>query len=173
MRLIVLTKGQTTIVDDEDFDKLNQHKWYAQYCASTGCYVAARTIRIAKNKRYLQYMHRAILGAPKGYFADHRNRNPLDNRKRNLRICTIQQNAMNRRPQNRSKTSKYKGVSLFKENDKWRASIKTDKRDKHIGLYNTEIEAAKAYDKEAKKYFGEFAYLNFQNDLDMRPLRED
>ena len=162
MRKIKLTQGQVALVDDEDYQRINQFKWFAQYCPTTGCYVAARSIRKPNGKRTVQYMHRVIINVPKDLWTDHENHNSLDNRKRNLRSCTMQQNARNRKPQNRPKTSKYKGVSLCKPSSKWRASINTDKRDKHIGLFNTEIEAAKIYDREAKKYFGEFAYLNFQ-----------
>jgi hypothetical protein len=90
---------------------------------------------------------------------DHKNHNGLDNRKTNLRKITHQQNMMNRRPSKNS-TSKYKGVSLFKRDKKWIAHICFNRILRYIGIFATEIEAAKAYNIFAKKYFGEYAYLN-------------
>jgi hypothetical protein len=105
-------------------------------------------------------MHRQVTNAPKGLVVDHINHNGLDNRRANLRLCTKQQNNCNSRSF-RHKTSNYKGVFKEKGSKKFRAYIRFNKKPVHIGMFELEIDAAKAYDKKAKELFGEFAYLNF------------
>lgn len=102
-------------------------------------------------------MHRLILDVPKGAEVDHINGNGLDNRRRNLRICTRSENQWNRRlaPNN---TSGFKGVYRFQ--GKWRAQIQSFGKKIHIGLYETRIEAARAYDEVAIKCHGDFAATN-------------
>ena len=107
----------------------------------------------------MEIHHPELRGNPKLYI-DHINGNPLDNRKENLRLVTPQQNTMNKRSYKNS-TSKYKGVYWDKKYNKWRTRITIDNKKKHIGYYQDEREAALAYDKEAKKLFGEYAHLNF------------
>jgi len=92
-------------------------------------------------------------------FIDHINQNKIDNRIINLRSCTKQENSMNRRS-NKNTSSKYKGVSWHKNAKKWMAKIKIDSKAKHLGYFQTESDAAKAYDKAALEHFGEFACLN-------------
>jgi hypothetical protein len=93
-------------------------------------------------------------------FVDHIDHNGLNNRRSNLRLCTAQQNARNHRPQLRG-SSKYKGVSWRQDGKVFRALIWHNGKSINLGRFKNEIDAAKAYDKAAKKYFGEFAYLNF------------
>jgi hypothetical protein len=95
------------------------------------------------------------------YVVDHINRNPLDNRRCNLRYATYQQNTINRKAQKNNKSG-YRGVSLYKNRNycKWRARIKVNEKSIYIGYYKNKIDAAKAYNKAAKKYFGDFAVLN-------------
>lgn len=90
---------------------------------------------------------------------DHRNCNGLDNRKENLRICTNQQNNMNK-VSYRNSSSKYKGVYKDNERGGWAAQITIDGKKKFIGRYKIEEDAAVAYDRFAIKLFGEFAKLN-------------
>jgi hypothetical protein len=157
VRLIELTHGKYAIVDAEDYDRLSSYKW----CATEhGPSWYAQTLR---RDGVPLSMHRLITGAPKGLFVDHRDNNGLNNRKTNLRICTEEQNQRNRRP-SRGKSFKYKGVSWFKPLKKFRARISHNRICIHIGYFDNEIDAAKAYDKKAKELFGEFAYLNFPND---------
>ena len=104
-------------------------------------------------------MHRQILNAPADLCCDHKNHNGLDNRKANLRLCTVAQNNYNKRPLP-NKTSKYKGVFWCSEAKKWRAEIRQNDQRIHIGYYDYEQDAAIAYDDYAIDLFGEFAYLN-------------
>ena len=100
MKYIPLTQGKLAIVDDEDFEWLSQWKWHFNRKK-----YAARTI----NHSGKLYMHQVILNTPKGMLSDHRNGNGLDNRRKNLRACNVQQNKANSRlPKNN--TSGFKGV---------------------------------------------------------------
>lgn len=105
-------------------------------------------------------MHRQILGLQKGdgIKSDHRNGNGLNNQRYNLRKCTTQQNGFNRTCQSHS--SQYKGASWDTKTKKWRAQIQLNENTFRLGSYETEIEAAKAYNRKAKELFGEFARLN-------------
>ena len=89
---------------------------------------------------------------------DHIDRNPLNNHRINLRICTKAQNQQNCK--GRGGTSKYKGVCWEKRRKKWRATIKNNGKQVHIGEFCDEKEAAKAYNKKALEFFGEFSRLN-------------
>lgn len=94
-------------------------------------------------------------------FIDHENRDKLDNRRKNLRITTIQQSNINR-PYLRDKTSTYRGVSLWnsKGHTYWRASICFNRKYITLGVRKTELEAAILYNQKAPEYHGEFAQLN-------------
>ncbi len=155
-KLIPLSQGKVAIVDAEDYPWLNKRNWYANRAKRT--YYARGTI---KGKH--APMHRQILNAPPHLVVDHINRNGLDNRKSNLRLCTHFQNQRNRRP-GRNGSSKYKGVRWSKRDKKFRAGITCNRKSYHLGMFESEIDAAKAYDNAAKKVFGEFAYLNFPED---------
>lgn len=160
MKLICLTQNKFTQVDDEDYDFLNQFKWCAIKHRS-GKYYAVRGGWI-DGKMKLIYMHRVIMNTPEWMLVDHIYHNGLDNRKSELRNCTHTQNQMNRRKQ-KNCSSKYFGVCWYKINKEWGARIKINGKQKHIGFFKTEVEAAKAYNIFAKKYLGEFANLNFKS----------
>jgi len=167
MRRISLTQGQFAIVNDEDYDFLMQWKWYARRGRKT--WYAARGEpypdgRLRKNGAKMQrtvLMHRIISQAVSGQHIDHRNCNGLDNRRRNLRVCTNGQNQQNRLPQ-KNCSSSYKGVSWKKQSRKWFAQIGRNSKNYFLGYFHIEIDAARAYDKKAKELFGEFAHLNFK-----------
>lgn len=165
MKKIKLTQNKFTIVDDEDFDWLNQYKWYALKAPNT--YYAVRNFTVLKNKRKKIYVHRLILEKnikrklEVWECIDHINDNGLDNRKLNLRICNNQQNQFNSRKQ-KNTTSKYKGVLWHNRDKKWMSYIYYNNKSKYLGYYSSEVEAAKIYDKTAKELFGEFARLNFE-----------
>lgn len=106
------------------------------------------------------YLYRHILKADEGIVVDHINGNPLDNRKSNLRLCSQAENCYNSAKRSGAK-SKYKGVSIRDEAKPFRARLHKDGKEYHLGSFETEIEAAIAYDVKAKEMFGEFARLNF------------
>lgn len=161
MKEIKLTRGLFAKVDDEDFDYLNQWKWYSQR-RHRGFY-AVRKESLNKgrvNDRYIIKMHRVIMGViddPK-IMVDHKDVDSLNNQKNNLRLCTNAQNGYNTRP-NINSASKYKGVTTISRvngGKRWRASCAR----KHLGSFYTEEQAAIAYNKAAKEMYGEFAWLN-------------
>lgn len=155
MKLIKLTKGKFAQVDDES--NLEVFTWH---CTTAG-YAARRQLKAEGGYRKIIYMHRQITKAGDSLLdVDHINGDKLDNRIENLRLVTHAQNMLNW--DNRRGTSIYRGVSWNSERNKWKAQIQLNNKNKPIGRFNTEIEAAKAYDLEAKKLFGEFARLNFK-----------
>jgi len=153
---IPLTQGKYAIVDPDDYFRLSKFKWYVVYGGST--YYAVRTIFI-EGKRHRLPMHRAILKVADSLVVDHINHNGLDNRKANLRVATVAQNAWNaERPTGRSG---YRGVSFDRRVGKWRVIISCCGKRKRLGYFSDKHEAAKVYDQAAKKYHGKFAILNF------------
>ena len=152
---IPLTQGKVAIVDAEDYEYLNQWKWYyAQgYAVRTECI----------NGRQRQVlMHRVILermGFKDFEDSDHINRNKIDNRRLNLRATTHQQNTCNRGKQT-SNTSGYKGVYWSKQRKKWVARIYVDGKYVNLKGFINKKEAARVYNTAALMYHGEFAVLN-------------
>lgn len=151
MKQIKLSRGEFALVDDEDFEELNQHKWsvdsqgYVQRRGKAGD--PCGTVR----------MHRQLMGHPRGD-VDHVNLDRLDHRRCNLRLATRSQNMANGR-RRANNTSGYIGVKRYGR--KWIAQIIKDYRGYHVGIYATPEEAAIARDKMAVKLFGEYARLNF------------
>jgi len=162
IRYIPLTKGQVAIVDAADYDWLRRWRWQAHWAKDTGSYYARRGIRDKVSGKHRQIkMHHLILGLKHGERGDHRNRNTLDNRRENLRLATPRQNAQNRAKQE-TYSNPYKGVSMRKKvTERWIARIKTPEERLYLGMFGTAEAAARAYDEAARKYFGEFAVLNF------------
>ena len=157
MKRIPLTQGKFAIVDDEDYDWLNQWKWCVQknhrrYYAMRGLYEDGIKIKTLR-------MHRVILKPIKGFETDHINHNGLDNRKSNLRLCSHQQNMQNQRG-NQNTSSRFKGVTFEKNISKWRGQLRHNSKTYHLGCFDIEIDAAIAYDKKAQEVFGEYACLN-------------
>lgn len=160
MKEIPLTNGQVALVDDEDYDRINAHKWCAMRIPGTNSYYAARKSAADENgKQRTIRMHREIMNAKDGEEVDHINHVTLDQRKTNLRLCTRGQNCANRRTRT-DNTSGFKGVSHNKRRGKWQAYVIVDRKQKHLGYYATAIEAAIAYDAAAIEYHGEFARTN-------------
>ncbi len=154
---IQLTQGKVAIVDDEDFDFLNQFNWQANKNGNT--FYVNRNFRISNNKQGKIYMHRLILNAKKEYVIDHIDGDALNNQKNNLRICTHAENMRNSQiPINN--TSGYKGVSYNKRYKKWEAHISFNNKLLNLGSFIDPIDAARAYNAAAIKYHGEFAHIN-------------
>lgn len=158
MKKIKLTQGKYVLVDDEDYEYLNQWSWY--YGAGRkGNGYAVRTIGMGKDKRML-YMHRVIMGNPKNQQVDHRDINHMNNQKYNLRISTNAQNNQNKnKPKNN--TSGLKGAYWHTQVKRWMSRIQVNGQDVYIGLFDTKEEAAYIYDQFALQLHGEFARTNF------------
>lgn len=155
MKYIQLTQNKYAIVDDEDFERLNQFQWSCHHG-----YAVRDSGRLADGSHYDLFMHRVIMNTPDDLFVDHISGNKLDNRKENLRNCTARNNNQNKRPQ-KNKQIKYKGVSACDHSSKkFRARITIKGKETFIGFFNSEIDAAKAYNEAAIKEFGEFAWVN-------------
>ena len=105
-------------------------------------------------------MHRIILKAKKGQVVDHKDHNGLNNQKYNIRICTNSQNLQNKRKR-KNTLSKYKGLHPSSNNKKWIACICVKSKMKYLGSFNTQKQAAIAYDIAALRYYKEYALLNF------------
>ena len=170
MAKIPLTQGQTALVDDEDLERLSQHKWYARRDRNT-FYAGRHTPRNPETgKRHMILMHREVIGAQLGEEVDHVNGDGTDNRRANLRICNKAQNQMNRQKQCET-SSKFKGVGWHKQHARWQARIMHKGQHIHLGYSLDEIEAAEAYDDKAREMFGQYARLNFPREGEQSALR--
>ena len=140
-------------VVDRYFSHLDRHNWHMN---DSGYAITSI------NKKHVR-MHHLIIGRPpKGMVADHINRVRLDNRKDNLRFVTRQQNSANSSPTRA--TSIYKGVYYSHTRDSgedmYAARISDNGISRQLGVFSSQKQAARAYDKAAKLAFGEYAYLN-------------
>lgn len=156
MKEIPLSQGKIALIDDTDFEWLNQWKWCAWKGRTT--FYALRNEK-SNGKRITIRMHQLILGISGNVQTDHKDGNGLNNQRFNIRECTVSQNLMNQR-KHRDGQSKYKGVSWDKTKKKWTARVCVEGKNKHFGRYCSELEAATAYDLNAAKLFGEFARIN-------------
>lgn len=157
MRTIELTQGKVALVDDEDFDQVSAFRWSARKNRNSDTYYAVRTDRTSGKRTVL--MHRFLLHAQNSVEVDHINGNGLDCRRVNLRLATHSENQRNaaRRSDN---TSGFKGVTWNKQISKWRAYIKVDGDQVHLGYFTSKAAARNAYDEAAIRHFGEFARTN-------------
>lgn len=152
--------GEKTIYfDEEDLWVIEKYNWHLHKTGHMRFYIRAGVYSNETKKSKGIYLHRTIMNAPIGMEVDHRDHNPLNNRRNNLRIATPNQNKMNGVMQKRN-TSGFKGVHLFKRDNTYQAYISIARKRKHGGYFKTAIEAAKKYNEMAIKYHGEFAYLN-------------
>lgn len=158
MKEITLTKGKSTMVDDEDYELLNKFIWNAHRYGSK---FRAITKKGPEGKEIL--MHRLIMKAPKGMEVDHINHNPLDNRKNNLRLASRADNQKNQPQLRKNNKSGYKGVSWYKPSKRWQVHINILGKRKHLGHFINIIEAAECYNKAALEIYGSFACLNIIN----------
>jgi hypothetical protein len=151
--IVRFRNGISTVLDTADIPVFLAYRWNV-YRYGKGWYVTTGM----DNKT--AYLHRFLLGNPEGMQVDHRNRNTLDNRRSNLRVCTPLQQSANTRPKRDGK--RFKGIS--RNHLQWRAYICRDRKFYTIGNFATPEEAARAYDRVAWEWFGEFAYLNFPDE---------
>lgn len=143
----------TVLLDAEDYERLGDERWYLITTKQGKTYAVAHG-----ECGTLLYLHREVLGPLQGRAqVDHKNGNTLDCRRENLRIATSAQNAANRRKR-AGTSSRFKGVSS--RGPRWLAKINT----RYLGTFDSQEDAARAYDRAARVEFGEFARLNFPED---------
>jgi hypothetical protein len=150
---IALNRGKVAIVDDEDYEELSEYSW-----CFDGRYASSKTVVPGKKV----YLHRYLMGSPENKLVDHVNGDKLDNRTSNLRIADYRQNSANSKTHSHN-TSGYRGV--YKWRNYWRAAITYDGKQISCGYYSDKDEAAKAYNRYAAIFFGEFARLNEINGI--------
>jgi hypothetical protein len=168
MKEISLTKGCVALVDDQDFDFLNQFSWFVrspQHAPQLKYAVRMVTVSPAKggkkSKRRLVSMHQMILKTPSKIRIDHRDTNGLNNQRHNIRIASASQNTANSRKHKDARHSKFKGVCWHIRRHCWTATIRVSGKLINLGRFSKELEAAECYDRAAKKFFGSFARPNF------------
>ena len=167
-KIIKLTKKYETIVDDNLFEELNKFKWFAAKDTRSDNYYACR--RVHKNEKlifnkvhirlhqYIFYIKKQITNF-RLQNIDHKDGDTFNNQYNNLRLCSTSNNLKNQKL-NKRNTSGYKGVSWHKSRKKWRTVIRINKKSIDIGYFISKLDAVKAYNKAATKYYGEFARLN-------------
>jgi HNH endonuclease len=168
--MICTRAGHQFLIDAEDWPRISKFKWSVSSDGRNSRYVSTR---IEEKKIYL---HRVLLEAPHDQKVDHRNGDPLDNRKANLRLATHQQNMFNRRKAQtygrKPTTSSFKGVSWDNSCGRYKARIMKDRVNHYLGSFMDERSAAMAYARAEQEMFGEFAYttLIYQDcEEDARP----
>lgn len=150
---VPLTHGKVAVIDAADAPLVAGRNWQATpkrrpYAMRHG---------IVDGRKRTIWMHRVFIDVPPGLFVDHIDGDELNNRRSNLRICTVRQNAMNRRTYSNNTTGR-KGVSVF--GNRFRAAIRVEGRTISLGLHTTVAEAAMAYEAAASRYYGPFARPN-------------
>lgn len=159
MKQLMLTNvDKFALVDDEDYERLVHYKW--SICGGNKCNIRRQTETPIYGRSYYVSLASDVMQKHKQMF-DHKDLNPFNNQKLNLRMCDAQQNAANRTKCKRKCSSKYKGVHWSIKDCRWIANTAFKGTRIYLGSYLNEIDAAKAYDTKAKELFGEFAVLNF------------
>ena len=155
MKEIKLSQGKVAIVDDEDFERLNQYGWYAQKGRRDNWYAAKKDKQVNGRQKVI-WMHREILSVPEEFYTDHVDGNGLNNLKSNLRLATNQENMQNKKQPHRNNKLGIKGVHWNKREEKFVAHIQFNNKRIHLGYFNVLGDADSDYRKAEEKYFGEF-----------------
>jgi len=144
---VVLTKGKVALIDLSDVDTVQKHQWYFD-----GEYAVTNLPNRSK-----LHLHRMIANTGTGKVTDHINRDKLDNRRNNLRVCNSSDNNHNRALNN---PNGFRGITWNKRKRKWASQISIGNKNKGLGCFTSKIEAARAYDKKALELYGKYARLN-------------
>lgn len=162
--IMVSSKGKEriTIIDTEELERIKAlgMRWYERWDKNTQAYYARSTrweMIDGKSKLVSYGLHTLIIDTEKGYYVDHKNHDRLDNRKENLRISTMSENAKNRKSKNSNNTSGYRNVLLDKQTGLWMVKLQIDKKSKTLGKFVDVHEAGKFAEEMRQKYYGEFA----------------
>lgn len=160
-----LNKGFKVKIDKEDLERVSKYQWRVLQKES-GRFKVITSIKTEKGNRTLS-LGQFLMNPPPGKMVyPRRFVEGLDYRKSNLVVCTMKERQRLLPKKRKEGSSQFKGVSYMAKTKKWRATIKVDGKAIYLGTYESEIEAAKAYNKAAKEYFGEHAY---QNQVTSRP----
>lgn len=155
-KLIPLTRGKFAVVDDSDFEEINQWKWcFVPSREGTGYAFRSK----GKGGTWESFlMHRVIMKPPKSMMIDHINHDGIDNRRENLRIVTNSQNQSNVGLIS-TNTTGFRGVRFHKNG--WEASLKFNTTFIYLGRFKSAEDAARAYDSKILELHGELAFTNF------------
>lgn len=156
---IPLTQGRIALIDATDFFLVQRYKWCATRPNNRGTWYAATRRPKTEGGGKSLFMHRFILDTPADKETDHINGNGLDNRRENLRVATHSQNQQNRHVA--SGKSRYLGVRVGRQGKRWQAAIRISGHEHYLGTYDTQLQAALAYDKAALNAWGMWAGINF------------
>jgi hypothetical protein len=158
---IQLTQGQVAIVDDDDFERLNQWKWQAHRDPKSKHYYAVHSFHKENGCKGKVRMHRLIMEAPKGRLVDHiESEQTLNNQRSNLRFASRSQNTCNSKIRVNNKSG-FRGVHWHKSAGKYASQININGQIKTLGFFLEKADAARVRDRAVIEHFGEFARLNF------------
>lgn len=159
LKEIPLTKGQVALVSEEDFDRINTHKWCASWSKSTRSYYAQRKTSRRFGKQRTVCMHREVMGLTFDDPEEVDHKEPsrtLDNSRTNLRMSDSSKNQMNART-NVLNTSGRKGVSPCPRTGRWMVRIMVKGKRLFLGSYGLFEEACKVREDAEATYWGEYA----------------
>jgi len=167
MKKYIQLKHGTAIVDEQDFDKINQYRWKSSFVGK-----AKTPYATSSHFGRTVYMHRLVMDAPKGTVIDHIDGNGLNNSSDNLRFVTYSQNNMNQ-PIRCDNTSGHKGINWCEDRQKYQVYINIDRKRKSLGRYKTLEEAIYVRDHAVKAHYGEYARENssLPEDAEITPQR--